>query len=117
MNTFSKNMSLCSKHISTALVLECYSDDKFMYAHITKDSLLKCTKIRDRTESQQKLATFLYKPGISRDRFIFVIYLMPSNKILRGNGKPLRYSCLGNPMNRGAWWATVHGVAKEPDMT
>ena len=29
-----------------------------------------------------------------------------------GNGNPLQYSCLGNPMNRGAWWATVHGVAK-----
>ena len=31
---------------------------------------------------------------------------------LGGNGKPLQYSCLGNPMDRGAWWATVHGVTK-----
>ena len=30
----------------------------------------------------------------------------------RGNGNPLEYSCLGNPMDRGAWWATVHGVTK-----
>ena len=30
-----------------------------------------------------------------------------------GNGNPLQYSCLGNPMDRGAWWATVHGVTKE----
>ena len=30
-----------------------------------------------------------------------------------GNGKPLQYSCLENPMNRGAWWSTVHGVTKE----
>ena len=29
-----------------------------------------------------------------------------------GNGTPLRYSCLENPMDRGAWWAAVHGVAK-----
>ena len=29
-----------------------------------------------------------------------------------GNSNPLQYSCLGNPMDRGAWWATVHGVAK-----
>ena len=29
-----------------------------------------------------------------------------------GHGPPLQYSCLGNPMDRGAWWATVHGVAK-----
>ena len=28
------------------------------------------------------------------------------------NGKPLQYSCLENPMDSGAWWATVHGVAK-----
>ena len=29
-----------------------------------------------------------------------------------GNGNPLQFSCLGNPMNRGAWQATVHGVSK-----
>ena len=29
-----------------------------------------------------------------------------------GNGNPLQYSCLGNPMDRGTWWATVHGVTK-----
>ena len=32
-----------------------------------------------------------------------------------GNGDPLQYSRLENPMDRGAWWATVHGVA-ESDM-
>ena len=34
-----------------------------------------------------------------------------------GNGNPLQYSYLGNPMDRGAWRAIVHGVAKESDMT
>ena len=29
-----------------------------------------------------------------------------------GNGNPLQYSCMENPMDGGAWWATVHGVAK-----
>ena len=29
-----------------------------------------------------------------------------------GHGNPLQYSCLDNPIDRGAWWATVHGVAK-----
>ena len=29
-----------------------------------------------------------------------------------GNGTPLQYSCLENPMDRGAWWAAVHGVTK-----
>ena len=33
-----------------------------------------------------------------------------------GHGNPLQYSCLGNPMDRGAWWTTVHRVA-ELDMT
>ena len=30
----------------------------------------------------------------------------------KGNGNPLQYSCLKNPMDRGAWQATVHGVAR-----
>ena len=29
-----------------------------------------------------------------------------------GKGTPLQYSCLGNPMDAGAWWAAVHGVSK-----
>ena len=34
----------------------------------------------------------------------------------KGNSNPLQFSCLGNPMDRGAWQATVHGIA-ELDMT
>ena len=34
-----------------------------------------------------------------------------------GNANPFQYSCLENPMDRGAWWATVHGVPKELDTT
>ena len=34
-----------------------------------------------------------------------------------GNGNPVQYSYLGNPMHRGAWWATVHGVTKKSDRT
>ena len=34
-----------------------------------------------------------------------------------GNGYPLNYSCLGNPMDRRAWWAIVHGNHKESDPT
>ena len=33
------------------------------------------------------------------------------------NGNPLQYSCLKHPMEGGAWWATVHRVAKESDTT
>ena len=34
-----------------------------------------------------------------------------------GNGNPLQYSCLKSSINRGVWWTTVCGVAKELDMT
>ena len=34
-----------------------------------------------------------------------------------GNGNLFQYSYLGNPMDRGAWWATVHGIEKESDIT
>ena len=34
----------------------------------------------------------------------------------KGNGNPLQYSCLENSMDRGPWWATVHGFTKESDM-
>ena len=40
--------------------------------------------------------------------------LIPGSGIFpgEGNGNLLQYSCLKNSMDRGAWWATVHGVAK-----
>ena len=34
-----------------------------------------------------------------------------------GNGNPLQYSCLENPMDRGAWWARVDGVTNESNTT
>ena len=34
-----------------------------------------------------------------------------------GNGNPLQYSCLGNPMDIGAWWTRVHEVTGESDTT
>ena len=47
--------------------------------------------------------------------FIFLDILTIANG--EGNGNPLKYSCLGNPMDRGAWQATVHGFAKESNLT
>ena len=37
---------------------------------------------------------------------------MVKGMVGEGNGTPLQYSCLDNPMDGGAWWAAVHGVAK-----
>ena len=52
-------------------------------------------------------------PAISLNQ----IYHFKTRTSGEGNGNPLQYSGLGYPMDRGAWWATVHGVAKELDMT
>jgi len=41
----------------------------------------------------------------------------PERSFGEGHGNPLQYSCLGNPTDRGAWQATVHGAAKELDVT
>ena len=54
---------------------------------------------------------------ISRPYSLYLLtekYHLPSVKdgIGEGNGTPLQYSCLENPMDRGAWWAAVHGVVK-----
>ena len=39
-------------------------------------------------------------------------YMLSSGIVGEGNGTPLQHSCLENPMDGGAWWAAVHGVAK-----
>ena len=49
--------------------------------------------------------------GDARDKFSPWVRKCPGE----GNGSPLQYSCLGNPTDRGAWQATVHGAAKESD--
>ena len=38
--------------------------------------------------------------------------LTPQHSLREGNGTPLQYPCLENPMDGGAWWAAVHGVAE-----
>ena len=43
---------------------------------------------------------------------IHVTFMCLYNYIGEGNGTPLQYSCLENPMDGGAWWAAVHGIAK-----
>ena len=49
-----------------------------------------------------------------------VVVVLVDNKLLligEGNGNPLQYSCLGNPMDRGSWLVTAFGVAKQSDTT
>ena len=44
-------------------------------------------------------------------------FLFARTTLGEGNGTPLQHSCLENPMDGGAWWAAVHGVAEESDTT
>ena len=66
---------------------------------------------------------YIFKSLIREDG-VSVVKIPPANARDKGSipglerspggqhGNPLQYSCLGNPMDRGACWATVHGVAK-----
>ena len=49
-------------------------------------------------------------PSVGGDQIIN--YIDPFGTCGEGNGTRLQYSCLENPMDGGAWWAAVHGVAK-----
>ena len=57
-------------------------------------------------ESGHMEGKFFLKPGFSENTFVLILYNG------EGNGTPLQYSCLENPMDRGAWQAAVHGVTK-----
>ena len=41
-----------------------------------------------------------------------LVFILDGMCFGKGNGTPLQYFCLENPMGRGAWWAAVHGVAR-----
>ena len=53
-----------------------------------------------KTHSNSNINVYIYC-------YVYVYYY-----VREGNGTPLQYSCLENPMDGGAWWAAVHGVAK-----
>ena len=58
-------------------------------------------------------------PGISQQEYWSGLLFLPAILLIvlglhngEGNGTPLQYCCLENPMDGGAWWAAVHGVVK-----
>ena len=52
-------------------------------------------------------------PAVQERQEMWVWSLGWKDPLEEENGNPLQYSCLKNPMDRGAWWATVHGVTKD----
>ena len=56
-------------------------------------------------------------PAMQKTQQIQFQSLSREDPLEKGNGNPLQYSCLGNLVDRRAWQATVHGVAKESDRT
>ena len=67
---------------------------------LTPVSFLRLKQFLSHSLSYSSLVVFLFKEALHKS----------SNG--EGNGTPLQYSCLENPMGGGAWWAAVHGVAK-----
>ena len=51
-------------------------------------------------------------PQFPCQQMVVNLYIIQLREIGEGNGTPLQYSCLENPMDGGAWLAAVHGVAK-----
>ena len=58
---------------------------------------------------------FAYKVYSNYLKSLCRIWISVYMSIGEGNGKPLQYSCLENPMDGEAWWAAVHGIAKSQD--
>ena len=72
----------------------------------SRTQLSNCTELKDLKPNTLKAISLFWMYLYSE----FMIFI--HSEIGEGNGTPLQYSCLENPMDRGAWWATVHGVVK-----
>ena len=89
----------------------------FLQHHSSKASILRHSTFFTVQLSQPYWTTTGKTIALTRRTFVgqvmSLLFNMLSRLVIReGNGTPLQYSCLENPMNGGAWWAVVHGVAK-----
>ena len=86
----------------------------------------------DTTATEHRVLYSVIAYGLGASQVVLVVKNLPANagdirdsSSIPGSERapggrhsnPLQYSCLENPVNRGAWWATVQGVTKELDMT
>ena len=73
--------------------------------------LRPCSKtISDELQERNQLLES--KTNFQASQVVSAVKNPPADAGGEGNGTPLQYSCLGNPMDGGAWWAAVHGVAR-----
>ena len=80
--------------------------------HSSKASILQCSAFLIVQLSHPYMTTGKTK-ALTRQTFVGKVMSLLFNSYLReGNGTPLQYSCLENPMSGGAWWAAIHGVGK-----
>ena len=69
----------------------------------------KCTKFKIGIPNYHSTMFYQRFPWVFPFPFVLAV---PHTLCREDNGNPLQYSCLGNPMDRGAWWAAVYGVAQ-----
>ena len=82
---------------------------------ITTAQILLQPKSVSRGGSASPMKDFCLKnPRVTTKCGLWLVYCVSVGRLLygEGNGTPLQYSCLENPVDRGAWWAAVYGVAQ-----
>ena len=92
---------------STSLVSNSYQNTRRLSLDIDKINLKIIWKGKI-----SRIAKQFWRRGKKQSTKNFKTYYTAMETKGEGNGTPLQHSCLENPMDRGAWWATVHGVAK-----
>jgi len=85
------------------MVVFCFSDFSLILSEMMPDDINTCLLYK-----QKDLLLIYFCVVACMHKFILAVCVCFGE----GNGTPLQYSCLENPMEGGAWWAAVHGVAK-----
>ena len=102
-----------SKWQQTVFSLESLWEVLFLEADCMLGFLAPSSSLKATSRASSSLSlTLTFQPISGLQRLCDCIESYPSHSSGEGNGTPLQYSCLENPMDGGAWKAAVHGVAK-----
>ena len=85
--------------------------------HLHLRARKRVLRVRGRVQGHTAVMAVALQPDVSAPSLSLLATLCPirraaGNTFGEGNGTPLQYSCLDSPMDGGAWWAAVHGVAR-----